>query len=583
MKFVLEVPFPKKDEAKSFGARWDASIKKWYYIGNELPSGLKKWYPKRAASSAAPKASTATASAAQTSTPVPAPGPAPVSSTGATPMESSAAAPPAAPSSASAASSAPAAVSSAASATASDEADPYAKYRSVSDVAKMITRAFLATPEFSSILVKGEIAGKGITKDSAGNEEKENPVVPRNGRYYFDIKDNNAVLSCVIWDESILDGQKLLYGQQVAIVGDFRYYDKSGYNNLHVSHIEIIGQGASSLARLLLFKKLEKEGLFDPAHKKPIPSHPKTVGIITSKDGKAIQDIEKTIQSRNPGLKRYLYNAFVQGVHAKASILKGISVMDKKGYDVLIIGRGGGSDEELLKVFDDEEIARAVYNAVTPIISAVGHEGNRSIIDDAADMYAWTPTKAAELVAPNIVEDQRRLRQLKQTLDAGTQNVLKQYKLRLKAVKETLERYHPERRLREQKQRLSADRVKLNDSFRQILEKKKYSYDMASTALDKCFREVLEKKRHRYDMVSAALDKEFKGAYKDIKHRFEMLLRTLNGLSPTAKLVNGFGYISAADKPVTDIHDVQSGDELSIRIHNGVILSSVQSVTEDKI
>ncbi len=435
--------------------------------------------------------------------------------------------------------------------------DPYANYQTVKAVSEMVHKIYSNTKEFKSICVKGEVAGKGNITGALQNSSVNNPVASKNGKYFFSIKEGEYMLPCVIWDQSIIPFT-LKHGQQVAIKGNLEYWKKSGGNHLIVEQIEDMGQGMSSLARQMLIDQLQKEGLFDARHKKPLPPHIQNVGIITSDDGKAIQDITCQVKKRNPGVQLYLYSVRVQGKNAIQDILKGISVMDKKGYDVLIIARGGGDEEHQMRVFDNEDIARAVFGTKTPIISAVGHEGNRSITDDVADVYANTPTAAGERVStPDIMTILKDLENMKNGIRTSTVNTLKQYQLRLQASRERLERFNPERRLKEQNRRLSELQKGLDRNLQQIVQKKQYQFKTIESQLHERIRQTLERKKQRYDK----------------------LLSTLHAASPTAKLINGFGYISAGGKPVKNIDEVGQGDTLSILIHNGTIEASVQSVT----
>ena len=435
--------------------------------------------------------------------------------------------------------------------------DPYSNYKTVKQVSDMIAEVFSNTNEFRSIYVKGEVAGKGNTTGAIQNNSVNNPVASKNGKYFFSIKEDEYMLPCVIWDQSILSFI-LRHGQQVAIKGKLEFWRKNGDNRLIVTQIEDMGQGTSSLARQMLINQLQQEGCFDVRHKKPLPPHIQNVGIITSNDGKAIQDITCEVKARNPGIQLYLYSVSVQGKNAINDITKGISVMDKKGYDVLIIARGGGDEEHQMRVFDSEAVARAVFQAKTPIISAVGHEGNRSITDDVADIYANAPTAAGTLVSdPDIKTILKNLENLKSGIQKSAEYTLKQYQLRLRISREKLEQFNPDRRLKEQKRRLSDLQEGLDRNLQQNVQKKRDRFDRIEEQLHERIRQTLERK----------------------KQRFDKLLSTLHAASPTAKLINGFGYISTDGKPVKDISDVKQGDTLSILIHNGTIEADVLSVT----
>lgn len=398
-------------------------------------------------------------------------------------------------------------------------------YKTVSEVSEMILVSFNSFDRFQNILVKGEVT---------------NYDGPNRGHYYFSIKDERCLLPCFMWSSDARLGMnfKLEKGQQVAICGDLEYYKATGKSQLHVKRVMNIGDGEANLAFLKLKQQLKEEGLFDPEHKKPIPKHPKKVGIVTSKDGQAIRDICKVSGRRNPYVQLILYHVNVQGRNAVSTVVEGIKVLDTMGLDTIIIGRGGGSDEEL-KAYNEEAIARAVFEAQTPIISAVGHEGHVTLIDYTADERAATPSEAAEKAIPDIMTDIRRLQYIKREMAVNVENRLEQRRLLLEAKMATLEKYSPEQRLKERKDQLALVKNQLKQTMQNVFEGK--------------------------------------------KHRYEVLLARLNGLSPTAKLINGFGYISHREKPLHSIEEVQPGEHLQITIHDGELDAQIMSMKKKTI
>ncbi|MBR1797426.1 MAG: exodeoxyribonuclease VII large subunit [Clostridiales bacterium] len=394
------------------------------------------------------------------------------------------------------------------------------KYLTVPQVNLLIANA-LTAQVFTDLLVVGEVTNYG------GNTSGSN--------CYFSIKDSNntSLLNCMMSTSIIPRNYVFKAGNKVLLKGDFRYYSPNGSAKLIVKRIEDAGEGEAARKKLELRLKLEGEGLFDPARKKAIPKHPNLIGIITSKDGKAIRDIEKISTSRNPYIRRVLYHVNVQGQHAVPSILNAIKVMDNYGCDVLIIGRGGGSDEEL-KAYDDESIVRAVAQARTPIISAVGHEGNEPILNYVADLIASTPSDAAALAVPDIMTEVNKVIFLKRELGTNMRNLVLRRQESLRALYAVMEKNAPETRLKEKTQNLT----KLSDNLRQLMTTR----------------------------------------FNDKVTRYKLLATELNGLSPTAKLINGFGYISKGDKPVTSITQIQPGDSINIKIHDGDLEATVNKI-----
>ncbi len=258
----------------------------------------------------------------------------------------------------------------------------------------------LLEDHFSDVMVEGEVS---------------QPKISRNGHMYLTLKDEQAQLPCVIWRSTInrLD-LKLEQGQQVIVGGNLQVYPPHGRYQLIVNSVQQAGQGALQQAFERLKKKLEQEGLFDQAHKQRLPEFPKSVGIVTSATGAAFQDMRSTFEARWPLLTVKLHHASVQGTSAASEIAAAIRWFDQQqNVDVLIIGRGGGSLEDLWP-FNEEVVARAVHECSIPIVSAVGHETDFSISDFVADFRAATPTQAAVAIVPDInemkmfVEDQQR-------------------------------------------------------------------------------------------------------------------------------------------------------------------------------
>ncbi|MBR4341575.1 MAG: exodeoxyribonuclease VII large subunit [Lachnospiraceae bacterium] len=498
--YRLNVSFEDKEKAKAFGAKWFAAGKYWYYDGEVLPEGLKRWY------TVSEKTKTGIDISEKTS------GVKKISENGK------------------------------ADEVIFDADDHYAKYKTVSEVNDMISEIVYATNEFRNILVKGEIT------NFDGHRGKH---------YYFAIKDENALLPCVLWEGTALSVLKfkLEKGQQVAIAGNLEYYKEGGKAQLIVSNIENIGDGKANLALMKLKAKLQNEGLFDEIHKKEIPKHPETVGILTSKSGQAIKDICKVAKKRNPYVQLVLYHVNVQGINAVSTITKGIKELDALGMDSIIIGRGGGSDEELM-AYNDEKIARAVFEAVTPIVSAVGHEGHWTLIDYVADKRCATPSEAAEETIPDVMVDVKRLGYLVKSISDNMLSRLNEKRLQLENVNARIMQKNPERIFKEKSDRLESLQKMIGLNFKSLFEAKKDIPDQLLQSMKNNIRQAFELR----------------------VHRFEVLLTKMNGLSPSAKLINGFGYITKEDRPLSDIEMAGIGDKIDIRIHNGLLKAEITEI-----
>jgi exodeoxyribonuclease VII large subunit len=327
---------------------------------------------------------------------------------------------------------------------------------------------------------------------------------------------------------------RLEEGQSVIALGSINVYERDGKYQLYANEIVLDGQGLLYEKFERLKKYLEEEGLFDEAHKKPIPPFPKKVGIVTASTGAAIQDIINISKRRNPYVQLILYPAQVQGTGSAQSVAKGIAVLDKLGLDTIIVGRGGGSIEDLW-AFNEEIVARAIYNCKTPIISAVGHETDVTIADYVSDLRAPTPSAAAELavndygVFQKLLTDYRRKlnREMQQNL-TGSLNKLKEMKLRLFYASPTY----------------------------QIKQKRQFLMDTEQKLLAGINQRIKEK-----------------------RHRLDLYIAKLEGLSPLSKLSKGYALILGKDnKPVQSISKVAVNDILTLSLLDGDLKTRVEDI-----
>ncbi len=529
MKFILDVDINEKDLAKERRAKWDPGIWKWYYEGDKLPAALRPWYHGDQA-----------------------------------------------------------------------EEEPEVKtrdgrtYLNVSEVMLKFNRLLRGSAGFKNLAVMGE-----VTNYTKGSEDS--------GMKFFALKDDSSLLQCRIfsWESAEAFRFDLRTGQKVGVIGDFDVYYRNGGAALKVRQIVDLGQGGINLAYEMLKKKLSQEGLFDEEKKRPLPRHPRSIGIMTSKGGKAIGDIVTEIQKRNPYVTLELYDVNVQGANATASMLSGLAVMDKRGYDVIIIGRGGGSDEDLI-AYNDEQLARAVAAAATPILSAVGHTDNRALTDFVADKYANTPTAVATMVVQDVNEELDRLERTYRRMYQGISGKLKNSILFVKARMEKLERLGPAARYKKQADRLDYAQKSLARNIERVLEQKNFELERYRSGIRANSPMVkFEKMKNRLERLSEGIkqngpEKKYEKLKEELgdlienmgrgideaverrRRKTELLTVRLHALSPTAKLINGFGYISINEEPVTGISRVHPGDELNVTIHDGRIVTQVKNIKEEK-
>ena len=360
------------------------------------------------------------------------------------------------------------------------------------------------------------------------------------GHIYFSLKDDKSQISCVMFANQRISGLdfEMENGQTVIVSGSISVFERNGTYQLYANEISLDGIGRLYVEFEKLKEKLYREGLFDHEKKKPIPQNPKTIGIVTAKTGAAIHDIMSVAKRRNPYIQLVLYPAQVQGDGAAETIVRGIETLDRYGVDTIIIGRGGGSIEDLW-AFNEEKVARAIYAAKTPIISGTGHEVDTTIADYAADLRAATPTAACELAVPDLRETLDAIDARKRSLSVQIRHILRNYELRLEQYSGKLRRFDPKLQLQEQR--------------------------MTLAELEDRLTKRMDYLRNRY------------------QHRLELYAQRLHGLSPTAKLIGGYGYLSdQSGQPVVSAKHIAKGDEIQITISDGSLKTKVSEVTLNK-
>lgn len=383
--------------------------------------------------------------------------------------------------------------------------------------------------------IKNLISSDYLLGDIYVKGEVSNCKYHSSGHIYFSLKDETGSIMAVMFKSYAYSGLdfKLENGQQVVCHGSVNIYERDGRYQLYVKEIKLDGIGNLYERYEQLKQKLYEQGLFEFDIKKPIPVYPKRVGIVTAQTGAAIQDIRNIAKRRNPYVQLILYPAKVQGDGAAEDIAHGIEVLDNMGVDTIIIGRGGGSIEDLW-AFNEEVVAWAIYHAKTPIISGTGHEIDNTIADYAADLRAPTPSAACEQAIPDVMSTVHQVINQGRQMDYLMKRRLAVYQEKLQAAERHLRILNP-------KQRLAQQQIYLDD-------------------------------------LSDRLNRAMKNKYDRYEHRVMLLAERLHGLSPSAKLINGFGYIEKTGMPVTTIKEIEKGDRITIRVHDGLIETRVMDV-----
>lgn len=388
-------------------------------------------------------------------------------------------------------------------------------------IKNMFTQDFM----MNRIYVKGEVS---------------NCKYHTSGHIYFTLKDEKGALNAVLFAGSRKGlGFSMKNGDNVIVLGSISVYERDGKYQLYAREILLDGAGLLYQRFEALKRELEEMGMFAAEYKQPIPKYIKTLGIVTAATGAAIRDIQNISSRRNPYIQTILYPALVQGEGAAASIVNGIHALEQLGVDVMIVGRGGGSIEDLW-AFNEEIVARAIFDCNVPIISAVGHETDTTIADYVADLRAPTPSAAAELAVYDIRELEGQLLALRLELN--------------RRIGEKLERS------RERMQQYQS-RLKLLSPINQLNEKRQMTAD-----LEEKLKLWMEQQLTRR------------------KHELELLAGRLDALSPAKKLSQGYAYVAdEAGHSVRDVEKLKQGDILQIHMSNGKVQAQVCEIEPSDI
>ena len=381
-------------------------------------------------------------------------------------------------------------------------------------ISNMFTQDFM----LNRIYVKGEVS---------------NCKYHTSGHIYFSLKDDSGSLACVMFAGS-RSGLKfhMENGQSVIVLGNISVYERDGKYQLYAKEIVLDGIGLLYEKFQAMKQELEDMGMFAPEYKQPIPAFSRRVGIVTAPTGAAIRDIMNISYRRNPYVQLILYPALVQGEGAADSIVRGIEILDQSGVDVIIVGRGGGSMEDLW-AFNEEKVARAIFQCNTPVISAVGHETDFTIADYVADLRAPTPSAAAELAVADIIGIQEQLQKMEERFRTRMTDRIEDGRREVRHLQSRLNVLSPQNQIREKYQILTEKEEKLQYFMRLVLKNK--------------------------------------------RHQMLLYAERMKGLSPLDKLKRGYSYTADEDgHKVTEVDQVQEGDLLQIYVSDGQIWAEVK-------
>ena len=436
------------------------------------------------------------------------------------------------------------------------------EYVTVSALTKYIKYKFDKDPHLGRIYLTGEISNFRL----------------RPTHQYFSLKDENAIISATMFQSAF---KKIQFrpeeGMKVLVIGKVSVFEKSGQYQINIEHMEPDGVGALYLAYEQLKKKLEAEGLFS-LPKKPIPQFPKKIAILTSESGAVIQDIQTTVARRFPIVQLVLYPTVVQGVHAVNSILKNLDLVEQEDYDVVIIGRGGGSIEDLW-AFNEEPVVRRVAELSIPVISSVGHETDTTLIDFVSDMRAATPTAAAEIATPVLMEIHQQLRNLQTRLEQALSRQLQIKRERMQALANASIFQNPERIYQVYQQRVDQLEMRLQQMMQQSVQHKRQQLvkHQHRLELDSPSRR-LQTEKQALQYLAKRLEQAQGQLMKDKKQQFQRVIQQLDLLSPLKIMNRGYGILQQEETIIKSVDQLEVNQELTIQLVDGTVRSKVTSV-----
>jgi len=412
--------------------------------------------------------------------------------------------------------------------------------------------------------------------------EISNLARPASGHLYFSLKDDKAQIRCAMFRSSAgRMGIEVQNGMKVLARGRISLYEQRGEYQLIVDSMRDAGEGILQRQFEELKKKLDTEGLFDQAHKQGLPPYPARIGLITSASGAAVRDLLHVLERRWPVARVRLYPVLVQGKEAPPEILGAIESANEHDWaETLIIGRGGGSLEDLA-AFNDEAVARAVFASSIPVVSAVGHETDYSICDFVADVRAPTPSAAAELVTPDQVVLKESFSRAQRQLQQRIQDRMQQNIQRLDHLSHRLAQRHPASRLAEQVKQLDALNTSLTRSMKRAVRDHLLKLETLSRRLmvhrpDRKLAELGE----RVAFLGKAIGRLAAGTLRSRRELLGNLARTLNAVSPLETIGRGYAVITSAESGgvISSVSQVEAGDSVSAQLKDGKLDCTVDTV-----
>lgn len=439
-----------------------------------------------------------------------------------------------------------------------------ADYLSVSALTKYIKYKFDQDPHLQSVLIKGELSN--FKKHSSGH-------------FYFNVKDKNSVISAMMFkgnaskiDFDPKEGDEVLLEARVSV------YERRGNYQIYVNKMHIDGVGNLYQKLEQLKKKLTKDGFFDQNHKKLIPKFPQKIAVLTAGTGAAIRDIHTTINSRYPLAEQVQINTLVQGEQAKNDIVEKIQQADQLNVDTIIIGRGGGSIEDLWN-FNEEDVVKAIYFCETPIISAVGHETDFTLSDFVADVRAATPTQAAVMATPDQYELRQYLKQTNLSLTRFIKQHMQQQRKHLEHVSSYYKFQTPTLLYDQQIQKRDDLEKQLSLSMNLRIKNEQQQLQLLTNKFNlKNFKQNINREQLTNNQKRIDLNKVMNNFITNQQNKLTSKLESLNNLSPTNTMLRGYTIVNKDDDVITSTNDLAENDNIVLTMKDGVVDAQVKKV-----
>lgn len=432
---------------------------------------------------------------------------------------------------------------------------------SVSTLLTRIKNILLETVNLNQVWIQGEVSN--LTKH-------------RSGHYYFSLKDATGEIHCVMFASYVshLDF-RLEEGMQVLVSGSINIYEARGSLQLYVKQMKPDGLGALYLELEKRKKRLFDAGFFSDSHKKTKPQWIENIAVITAKEGAAIQDVCKTIQNRWPQMKVTLYPSLVQGNNAPQSIISQLLKADQKGYDAILLVRGGGSFEDLF-CFNDEQLVQTIYNMQTYIVTGVGHEIDTTLVDYVADHHELTPTAAAQWVSLDQYEMMTTLKNYESQMILKMESLLKVNQVHLHRIQTNPYLQDPLNWTVEKQMRLANSEQQLVHSMQLYNDKLRQHFMQVQSQLDPAkILNPIHIQQHTLEFIQETLKKNMESLYNKNVQDFAKSVSLLDAYSPLKTVSRGYAIVSKDNHIVRDIHDVNLKDTITVQIQNGTLQAEI--------